>query len=190
MANIALMLSEQYNVEFSKESSDIFNSSLTRKEYAIGDLFLSQNKIYTDIYIVEKGMIRQFYYKEGRDVSEHFSIEGGVVFCIESLFLKEPANLLIEALEPTIIYHLNYDLFQELCDTYKDINKLYRKIMELDLIISQRKADAWRFESSTERYKRFCIEYPEVVKRASVSQIASYLFMTPETLSRIRSGTL
>ncbi|HKM44979.1 MAG TPA: hypothetical protein VJY12_05915 [Dysgonamonadaceae bacterium] len=58
------------------------------------------------------------------------------------------------------------------------------------LIVSQQKADSWRFESSHERYERFLIEYPEVAKRASIDHIASYLLMAPETLSRVRAGVL
>lgn len=96
----------------------------------------------------------------------------------------------MEAIEPTVIYHLNYSKFEDLCDTYNDINKLYRRIVEFDLVVSQQKADSWRFESSRERYERFCREYPEVNKRASIAHIATYLLMTPETLSRVRAGTL
>jgi CRP-like cAMP-binding protein len=63
-------------------------------------------------------------------------------------------------------------------------------MMERKLVISQRKADSWRFESSHERYERFCREYPAIAVRASIAHIASYLLMTPETLSRVRAGVL
>ena len=135
-------------------------------------------------------MIRQFYYKNGKDISEHFSCEGDIVLCIESLFSKEPTQLIIETLEPTIVHLLNYERLFQLCDEYRDISQLYRNFMEFDLIVSQRKADSWRFENAKERYDRFRREYPEAAKRASVAHIASYLLMTPETLSRVRAGVL
>ena len=50
-------------------------------------------------------------------------------------------------------------------------------------MLSQEKADSWRFESARKRYLRFQQEYPEAAKRASVNHIASYLLMTPESLS-------
>ena len=52
------------------------------------------------------------------------------------------------------------------------------------------RADSWRFETARERYNQLMEHQPEVIKRAPLSHIASYLLMTPETLSRVRSGTL
>ena len=52
-------------------------------------------------------------------------------------------------------------------------------------MLSQYKADSWRFETSRERYARFVRDYPEIARRASVNHIASYLLMTPESLSRV-----
>lgn len=142
------------------------------------------------MYIVEKGMIRQFYYKNGRNITEHFSCEGDIATCIESLFLKRPTELNIETIEPSVIYLLDYEKWKDLCDKYPDINKLYRCIFEYKLIVSQQKADSWRFESSHERYERFCREFPDAARRASIADIASYLLMSPETLSRVRAGIL
>ena len=58
------------------------------------------------------------------------------------------------------------------------------------LIVSQVKADSWRFESARERYNLLLETHPEIIKRAPLAYIASYLLMTPETLSRVRSGVL
>lgn len=190
MIDVAEKFAKSYDVVLSQEAMRELDSILIRKTYLKETIVLNLHMVCTDMYIVETGMVRQFYYKDGRDISEHFSSEGDVVFCIESLFLKEPTTLLMETIEPSVIYHLNYSLFQQLCDRYADINRLYRRIVEQDLIVSQRKADSWRFESARERYERFCREYPEAARRASVAHIATYLLMTPETLSRVRSGTL
>lgn len=190
MISIADSLSRRYNVALSEESRNELDSISIRKEYPKEVTVLDQGQTSIDIYYVTEGMVRQFYYKDGRDITEHFSSEGDIVYCIESLFLKEPTTLLMETIEPAVIYHLDYESFQQLCDRFTDINILYRRMMESDLIVSQRKADSWRFESSRERYERFCKEYPEAARRASIAHIATYLLMTPETLSRVRSGVL
>jgi len=187
---VAGMLANRYNVTLLDESMRELDSICIRKEYSKEVIILDQGRVCTDVYIIEEGMVRQFYYKDGRDITEHFSCERDVVFCIESLFLKEPTTLLMETIESSVIYHLNYELFQQLCDRYTDINILYRRIVELDLVESQRKADSWRFESSRERYEQFCREYPEAARRAPIGHIATYLLMAPETLSRVRSGVL
>ena len=69
-----------------------------------------------------------------------------------------------------------------------NIQILYRKILEESLIISQVHADLVRFESAQNRYQRLCKLKPQVVLRAPLVYIASYLQMTPETLSRVRAA--
>ena len=67
---------------------------------------------------------------------------------------------------------------------------LYRKILEHVAISSQEHADSQRFENATERYERLLREKPEIVLRAPMVHIASFLQMTPETLSRVRNGSV
>ena len=71
-----------------------------------------------------------------------------------------------------------------------NIQILYRKILEESLIISQIHADLLRFETAQNRYLRLCKMKPQVVLRAPLVYIASYLQMTPETLSRVRASSL
>lgn len=180
----------RYNVILSNESFQELLSILVRKEYQKDEIVLEQGQVSRYMYIVEKGIIRQFYYKDGRDITEHFSCELDIATCLESLFLKQPTGLNIEAIESSVLCLLDYEKLKNLTNKYSDVNRFYQSILEYKLIVSQRKADSWRFESSRERYERFCKEYPIVSKRASIAHIASYLLMSPETLSRVRGGVL
>ncbi len=163
---------------------------LVRKDVKKGEILLKEGEISHNVVLVGKGMLRQFYYKNGKDVTEHFSYEGCIVICIESTLKKEPTHLMIEALEDSVVYLLPYDKLMLLTEISWEINVFYRKILEYSLIISQVKADSWRFETARERYNQLMRHQPEVIKRAPLSHIASYLLMTPETLSRVRSGIL
>lgn len=116
MAKIIEVLEDRYDVDLSDKAKVKLASVLIRNEYSKETIILNRGMICHDVYIVEKGVVRQFYYKNGRDISEHFSCEGDVFFCIESLFMKEPTTLLMEMIEPCIIYQLDYDKVQELCD--------------------------------------------------------------------------
>ena len=71
-----------------------------------------------------------------------------------------------------------------------NIQILYRKILEESLITSQIHADLVRFETSQDRYQKLCKIMPQVILRAPLTYIASYLQMTPETLSRVRTAAL
>jgi hypothetical protein len=140
---------------------------------------------------VDKGLLRQFYYKKGKDVTEHFGCEGTVVYCINSLFNEQPTDLMIEAIvEPTLVYNIHYRKLGGLIEEYNEIATMFRRMVEHSLVVSQNKADSWRFETAHERYNRFIKDFPDAAKRASVNDIASYLLMAPESLSRVRSGML
>ena len=161
---------------------------LIRKEMSKGELLLKEGEICKDIIIVGKGMLRQFYYKNKKDVTEHFSYEGCVVMCLESMLRQEPTKLIIEALENGVVYLLPYQQLMRVTEISWELNMFYRKILEYSLIVSQTKADSWRFETARERYERLLQNQPEVIRRAPLQHIASYLLMTPETLSRVRAG--
>ncbi|MGM5629330.1 Crp/Fnr family transcriptional regulator [Apibacter raozihei] len=180
-------LIDKYKVTLSPQSVNQFISIVERKKYQKDEIILKQGLTSRYMYFIEQGIIRQFYFKEGRDITEHFSCEGDIATCLESLFLKEPTHINIEAIETSIIYRINYEKFKILSNKYPEINCLYQAILEYKLIVSQKKADSWRFENSHDRYKRFCKEFPIVSKRVSIAHIASYLLMTPETLSRVRA---
>ena len=85
-------------------------------------------------------------------------------------------------------YLLDFAQWESLCDKGEvNLVRLYRKMMEYMLVVSQQKSDSLRFESTNERYKRFCKEYSNIINRVPIADIASYLNMSAETLSRIRS---
>ena len=176
--------------EMSLEGRRQIEKILIRKEYPKGVIALKEGAIANEIVFVGKGMLRQYYYKNGKDVTEHFSYEGCILMCIESFLKRVPTRLMVETLEPVVIYLFPYDEIQKLTQENWEINMFYRKILEYSLIVSQIKADSWRFETARERYNLLLEQHPEMIKRAPLANIASYLLMTPETLSRVRSGVL
>jgi CRP-like cAMP-binding protein len=188
--DIIKVIAHRYNVCLSNNSIEALTSIVEKRVYPKDEIIIGEGTISRYLYLIERGIIRQFYYKNGRDITEHFSHEGDIATCIESLFLNEPTQLAVEAIEDSVIYLLDYKKFKTLCNSNPDINELYQHIVEYKLIISQRKADSWRFENAHERYDRFCQAYPTISKRVSIAHIASYLLMTPETLSRVRAGVL
>ena len=123
-------------------------------------------------------------------MTEHIAYEKGEVMCLESYFLQEPTRLMIEALEPSVVWEIDKASFDQLSIERADIGVLYRKILETSLIESQIKADTLRFEPAHERYNKLLQIHPEILKRAPLVYIASLLQMTPETLSRVRSASV
>jgi len=163
-------------------------SILVPFKVAKGEKLLKEGEVCKFMYYVERGMVRQFYYKNSRDVTEHFSYEGRIVICIESFLKQNPSRLMVEALENTWMFGIPHDALLDLVETDKEMAQLYRRILEHALISSQEHADSQRFENATERYVRLLKSKPEIILRAPMVHVASFLQMTPETLSRVRSS--
>ena len=187
--DIARELARKYST-MTHEELDILQSVLVPMKFAKGEMILKEGEVCKNIYYVEKGLVRQFYFKNGKEVTEHMAVEGNIIMCIESLFREEPTRLQVEALEPTIIYALPKARLEEVALHNVNIQILYRKILEESLILSQVHADLVRFESAQDRYRKMCKLQQQVTLRAPLVYIASYLQMTPETLSRVRARTL
>ena len=183
-------MAEQTTVSISKEALDKLASVLVRNEIKKGQNFLSEGEVCTQMGYVYKGLVRQYYYKNGKEMTEHFCCEDGVFICIESFLRQKPSRLVVEALENTVIYGIPHDPILKLAEECYEIEKVYRGLLENSLILSQVKMDMFRFESANERYNRLLREQPEIVKRAPLSYIASFLLMTPETLSRVRANVV
>ena len=103
--DIARELARKYST-MTHEELDILQSVLVPMKFAKGEMILKEGEVCKNIYYVEKGLVRQFYFKNGKEVTEHMAVEGNIIMCIESLFREEPTRLQVEALEPTIIYAL------------------------------------------------------------------------------------
>ena len=196
MANISLTsrdvareLARRYST-MTHEELDMLESILVPMKYAKNEMILREGETCTNIYWVVKGLVRQYYYKNGKELTEYMATENNIVMCIESLFREQPTHLQIKALEPTILIALPKADLEAVAMKSVNIQILYRKILEESLILTQIHADMLRFESAQDRYQKLIKRQPQLVLRAPLVYIASYLQMTPETLSRVRTATL
>ena len=174
----------------SREQLHALAAILECKKYKKGERILDENDVCTCLRYIEKGMTRQFYYKYDKDLTEHIAYEGGIVVCLESYLKTEPTRLMIETLEPTVLWEIPKDKIEKLSLEDAELGVWYRKVFEESLIESQIKADTLRFEPAHERYLKLMQMHPEILKRAPLVYIASLLQMSPETLSRVRSASL
>lgn len=187
--DVARELARRYST-MTHDELDILESILIPRKYAKNELILREGETCENIYWVVKGLVRQFYYKNKKELTEYMATENSIVMCIESLFKEEPTRLQIQALEPSIIYSLPKADLEQAAIKCVNIQMLYRKILEESLIISQHHADMLRFETAQDRYAKLVKRSPQLVLRAPLVYIASYLQMTPETLSRVRTAAL
>lgn len=187
--DVARELARRYST-MTHEELDVLESILVPMKFQKGDYILREGEVCSHIYWVVKGLVRQYYIKNGKELTEYMAVENSVFMSIESLFKEQPSHQMIHALEPTIIFALPKAKLEREAVKNTNIQMLYRKILEESLILSQIRADMLRFESAPERYAKLVKRSPQLVLRAPLVYIASYLQMTPETLSRVRTSAL
>ena len=185
--DIARELARRYST-MAHDELDILESILVPMRFSRGEKIVDQGDVCDSIYYVDRGMVREYYFKNHKEVTEYIAVDGNIFMCIESLFREEPSQLIAESLETSYVYALPKKRLEEVALHNVNIQILYRKILEESLIISQRRADLLRFESAKDRYRKFCKLNPKMIMTAPLVYIASYLQMTPETLSRVRSA--
>ena len=185
--DIARELARRYST-MAHDELDILESILVPMRFSRGEKIVDQGDVCDSIYYVDRGMVREYYFKNHKEVTEYIAVDGNIFMCIESLFREEPSQLIAESLETSYVYALPKKRLEEVALHNVNIQILYRKILEESLIISQRRTDLLRFESAKDRYRKFCKLNPKMIMKAPLVYIASYLQMTPETLSRVRSA--
>lgn len=184
--DVARELARKYST-MTHEELDELESILVPMHFAKGKKILMEGEVCKNIYYIHTGMIRQFYMKNGKEVTEHLGTDGSIFMSIQSLFQEIPTQQEVMALENCYIFALPKKALESIALHNNNIQILFRKILEESLILSQIHADLVRFETAHDRYVRFCKIMPQVALRAPLVFIASYLQMTPETLSRVRA---
>ena len=187
--DVARELARRYST-MTHEELDLLESILVPMKFGKNEMVLREGETCNNIYWVVKGLVRQFYYKNGKELTEYMATENSIVMCIESLFLEQPTHLQIKTIEPTVLIAIPKVELEAVAMKSVNIQILYRKILEESLILSQVQADMLRFESAQDRYQKLIKRQPQLVLRAPLVYIASYLQMTPETLSRVRTAAL
>lgn len=185
----ALEIAEAFTREFvSLDVKDLeaMASIITRHVYPKGTVFIHETEVPKSYFYIEQGLVRQFYIKHGRDVSEHFTAEGNFLYSIESIYAGKPTYILAEALEDTVIHEIPLPRWKELMRGSLGLSECYRGLLERDYLISCHKSDELRFATARQRYESFLAEFKGIAHRIPLKHIASYLDITQESLSRVR----
>ncbi len=139
------------------------------------------------IYFLKHGVARIYYFKNDLDITESFAFENSIVVRYESLFGGQPSKKGIQVLEDSEVLAINATALFKLYDAYSDIERLFRKIFETALVEQVNRIESIQFHTAEERYKALLKESPKVIKHVPLKYIASYLGITPVSLSRIRA---
>lgn len=141
----------------------------------------------TDLFFVEKGLLRGYYFDEGKEITNWFAQENEFATCLYSFVAKKPSSETIQALEECVLTSLPYSCLQNLYIKFPETERLGRIITESYYIKLEERLLNIQFKTAKERYQNLVLSKPSLLQRTSLGQIASYLGITQETLSRIRA---
>lgn len=172
---------------FDEETSKALDEISYVKSYSKGDYLLTADSICTKSFWVENGILRKFYIHNDKEITTEFYFRNDLAISFDSYTLQRPSRENIQALTDVIVNVTDYDSFK----TQKESNS---KLLELDFLFTEyytlsleEKVFELHTQNATQRYKTLIKKSPHIIQYVQLTQIASYLNVSLETLSRIRA---
>ncbi|PBQ34780.1 cyclic nucleotide-binding protein [Sphingobacteriaceae bacterium] len=152
-----------------------------------GEQLLDINQACNYLYFIDKGILRGHYFLETKEITNWFAQENEFATCFYSFIAKKPSVEGIQALENSEITQISYSALQTLYSTFPETERAGRIITETYYLKLEERLLSIQFKSAKERYQNLLETKPSIVKRAAMGQIATYLGISQETLSRMRA---
>lgn len=164
-----------------------FNKNINRLFIPSKTILLYEGKIADTLYLIKKGNLRLFFYNEGKDISFQFFFEGDFVASFDSLYKRQPSLFSLESIEPTEVVSIKREDFYNLLEQIPLLRKVYEEKLIDRFHVYQQLFLSRIKNTPAQRYEELLKEYPYIIQRVPQHYIASYLGITPVSLSRIRN---
>jgi len=164
-----------------------YASSFHKKDVKTQDILLHEGETARYLYMVISGCLRQYCIREdGTEITFQFFIENQAVSSFESAFTHTPSRSYIEAIEDSTILYVEIADLQRIISTNDVIKDFFTEYLKQRLIAYINLHSSFVLDSPEKRYITLMDEKPELLERIPLQHIATYLGVTPVTLSRIR----
>jgi CRP-like cAMP-binding protein len=170
-----------------KSNGGKFSNFFYEREIPSKTILLHEGETATHMHFIKTGCLRMWFNKEGKDITFQFFFEDQAVASMESFLSNQPSEFTLESIEPSVIISISKKHFEELQQFYPQMKETFQQILfkrfgdYARLFLSRIK------DSPQERYNDLLKNHPEIIKRVPQHYIASYLGITPISLSRIRN---
>jgi CRP-like cAMP-binding protein len=174
-------------ISISKTLEAEINSIAKNVLFSKGQKIVNINERCDTIFFVKKGLMRGYYLDDGKEVTNWFAQESEFATCFYSFITNAFSFEIIETLEDCELVQISYSSLQNLYVKFPETERIGRIITENYYIKLEERILNLQFKTAKERYQKLVLSKPLLLQRVSLGQIASYLGITQETLSRIRA---
>lgn len=155
---------------------------LRRKEY-----LLKAGQVSKHLSFITKGLIRCYYEKNEREVCTWFMKEGDVITSVRSFFSQTPGEEYIQAVEDCDLFYITHDEYMHICKTYLEFNYIARELLQHYYMLWDDLLFGMRTNTAEERLHWLQRKHGDLFLRLPNKDLASYIGLTPVTLSKKRS---
>lgn len=174
-------------IRLEKEEIELIASLIQIKSVKKGDVLLVEGMISKTAYFVLKGCVRMYYLVEGEEKTTFFYTENQFITSFKSFTQKEPSTHYLESIEASVLISISQDVENELLQKLPKLYPFIKAVLEEELGNYQEMLSKYIISNPEQRYLNLQKNYPNLINRIPQYQLASYLGIKPESLSRIRN---
>lgn len=160
----------------------------TPKTIEAGKFLHRPRRVCDSTYFIQSGLLRIFYKKGEKQVTDNFAAEGEWITSIYSFMKNVPDNCYIEALETSELLAMNIDALEKTFEDFPEMERFGRILISTYFMQQSERIISLQFHSAKERYEFFVNTSPNKINRVPLGMLASHLGITQETLSRVRGN--
>lgn len=185
--SVNLLKSLSQYIKTDEETESFFLNETETRIFAKGEMLSKHRTFNRTVFFMEEGLARSFYFEKGKDITTNFFSEGKIFANIDTIFTGEATRYNIETLEESTITFCQYDKLEELCSNSLTSANFSRFILGNLLTQMVRRVNSMQYMTAKEKYAQLLEDSPNIILRAPLGMIATFLGISQETLSRIRS---
>lgn len=157
-------------------------------EYSKGDCLVREGELNTDFHLIAEGVWRGHYLRDGVDLSIWFASQGETLFSTWGYVAGHVSKVTIEAMSSSVVYRISKQNLETFFSTSAECANLGRRLFEHDFMMFEEWLVNGGATQAKERYLALLERNPQLLQHVPLKYIASYLYITPQSLSRIRAG--
>lgn len=175
------------SIHLDKHEQEYISSQIAIKDYQAGDVLLKEGMISRVSYFNLKGCVRLFYLVDGEEKTTFFYTENQFVTSIRSFTEGVPADHYLECVEDCTLAIIPYETEKELLRKFPKLETFARTVLEQEVANYQEMLSTYIMSSPEQRYLNLLQRNADLLQRVPLYQLASYIGVKAESLSRIRN---